>query len=544
MNDAGRDISKGLILVVDDNNENLRFLAGILFEQGYAVRTVSNGSRALFSVQAEPPDLILLDIMMPGMSGYEVCEKLKAQEHSRNIPIIFISALHEVQEKVKGFVCGGVDYITKPFQVEEVLARVETHLTLQRLQQQLQENNVQLQSEIAERKRAEEELIRYKDQLEELVEHRTAELKKSNEQLQERNVELQQSKEALQEASEAAEIANQAKGEFIANISHELRTPLNGVLGFAQVLHETHGLTPKQQRAVNMILQSGEHLLMIINDLIDLSNLEAGKIKLQPKEFFLQPFLTGLMKVFRIRAEQQQIAFEQHFVPGLPGKITADERRLRQILLNLLGNAFKFTRQGQVTFKIASLPEQEAQHAMHKLRFQVDDTGVGIPDDQLDNIFAAFHQIGEKRLAQTEGVGLGLTVSQRLARMMNSELHVQSTVGKGSSFWFDLEILESEDQSEPLISEAQDIFREDEFAPEKAPPIVPPSSETLHTLIDLLDMGDIMAIREHAEQLRVQDQRVSAFADKVSHLSETLNINELRTFLQRYVEADQNLEPE
>ena len=408
---------------------------------------------------------------------------------------------------------------------------------------QLQENNAHLQSEIAERKRTEKELITYKSHLEELVEHRTAELKHSNEQLQARNVELQESKEALQKANKAAEIANRAKSEFVANISHELRTPLNGILGFAQVLQETQGLTPKQQRAITMILQCGEHLLMIINDLIDLSNLQAGKMKLHPKEFFLQPFLTHLMKIFKMRAEQQRIAFEQHFISGLPGKITADEQCLRQILLNLLGNAFKFIRQGRVTFTIAPFYEQDAQDppVIHKLRFQVEDTGIGIPANQLENIFTAFHQIGEKRLAQTEGVGLGLTVSQRLARMMNSELHVQSTVGKGSIFWFDLDILDPEIQTDEPASEEQEESQEGLSIQEKEPQIIPPSSTILHKFWDHLNVGDIMAIREYAEQLRTHDHNLSPFVAKVTQLAEKLNMTELRTFLQQYVEADQDL---
>jgi hypothetical protein len=262
-------------------------------------------------------------------------------------------------------------------------------------------------------------------------------------------------------------------------------------------------------------------------------------MKLQPKEFFLQPFLTRLMKIFKMRAEQQRIAFEQHFIPGLPGKIVADEQRLRQILLNLLGNAFKFTRQGQVTFKIAPLYNQD-HHVIRKLRFQVEDTGIGIPADQLENIFAAFHQIGKKRLAETEGVGLGLTVSQRLARMMNSELHVQSTVGKGSIFWFDLDIIESEIQtSEPASEEQEEESQESLSTPEKEPQIIPPSPEILHKLWEYLNIGDIMEIREYVEQLPGRDQNLRPFVAKVTQLAESLNITELRTFLQQYVEGDQ-----
>ncbi|OQY55405.1 MAG: hypothetical protein B6245_19810 [Desulfobacteraceae bacterium 4572_88] len=155
--------SKLNILIVDDTRANLRFLAGILSEHGYLVRPVPDGSLALTSAQAEPPDLILLDINMPNMSGYEVCERLKANARTREIPVIFISAMTDVADKVKAFTTGGVDYITKPFQVEEVLARVETHLTLRCLQKSLQEKNHQLQEEVAERKHAETESLKERD---------------------------------------------------------------------------------------------------------------------------------------------------------------------------------------------------------------------------------------------------------------------------------------------------------------------------------------------------------------------------------------------
>jgi len=186
------------ILVVDDTPENLHLLMGILAEQGYRVRPVPSGTRALATIHSEPPDLILLDIRMPDMSGYEVCERLKADERTRDIPVIFLSALNEVVDKVKGFEVGGVDYITKPFQVEEVLVRVETHLALRNLQQNLQQ-------EIVERKQAQEELTKYKDHLEELVEERTTELqreiaehKRTEQKLQTSLTEIQRLKEQLQ----------------------------------------------------------------------------------------------------------------------------------------------------------------------------------------------------------------------------------------------------------------------------------------------------------------------------------------------------------
>lgn len=546
--DGQNEPSKGLILIVDDNHDNLRFLAGILFEQGYAVRTVSNGSRALFAVQAELPDLILLDIMMPGMSGYEVCAQLKAKVESRDIPIIFISALHEVQEKVKGFTCGGVDYITKPFQIEEVVARVATHLTLRRLQQQLQENNAQLQQEIEERTRVQEELTRYKQHLEVLVDQRTMELQQRNDQLHEKHLELERSHAALQKAKDEADAAhrladaaNQAKSEFIANISHELRTPLNGVLGFAQVLQEDATLTPRQRRAIEMILQSGEQLLMIINDLIDLSTIEWNQLLLNPKEFYLQQFLKRLTRLFILRAEQQGITFEYSYDPAIPTKLYGDESRIRQILLNLLGNAFKFTSKGRVAFSVSLVPDAERKPGMQTLRFRVEDTGIGIPADQLEQIFAAFHQIGEKRLAQTKGIGLGLTVSQRLAWMMQTELCVHSTLGQGSVFWFDLEIPAS------TVTEPQKYLSEqaiiETITATQPSPLVPPPLSLLLELQELADLGDVITLRAQAHKLLNDSQECTAFAQTLVHLADTLQIRELQIFLRHYVKESSASSP-
>jgi signal transduction histidine kinase len=541
--------SKGLILIVDDNHANLRFLAGILFEQGYAVRTVSTGARALFAVQAEPPDLILLDIMMPNMSGYEVCERLKTQEASRDIPIIFISALHEVQEKVKGFTFGGVDYITKPFQIEEVIARVHTHLTLRRLQQRLLDNNQHLQQEIAERKRVEAELMKYKQHLEVLVEQRTAELQQRNQQLREKNLELEESQAALQKAKDAADVAhrqaqaaNHAKSEFVANISHELRTPLNGVLGFAQVLEEDLTLTARQRRAIEMIHQSGDQLLTIVNDLIDLSTIEWGHLLMHAKDFYLQHFLKRLTKMFMVQAEQQNVAFEGIYAADLPFKLNNDESRLRQVLLNLIGNAFKFTKQGRVTFRVALAPDEASSTGavpLPKIRFQVEDTGVGIPADQLEKIFAAFHQIGEKRLAQTKGIGLGLTVSQRLVQMMGSELHVTSTLGAGSTFWFDL-----------LLPDFNAAAQPDGMVPLELPvvssptePIIPPPSAEVRRLYDMASIGDILAIRDRAAELRNETSEYRVFVNIVARFANALQVSELQKFLQVYLDNQQETKP-
>lgn len=241
----------------------------------------------------------------------------------------------------------------------------------------------------------------------------------------------------LSKAKEAAEAASRAKSEFLANMSHELRTPLNGIMGYAQILQRSKLLNEEERSRIDVIYQCGSHLLTLINDILDLSKIEAQKVELMPTDFHFPAFLQGVAEMCRIRAELKGIQFNFPSSPELPIGIRADEKRLRQVLINLLSNAIKFTDAGTVTFIVSFATEA-------KIRFEIRDTGTGIAQDQLQAIFQPFEQVGDRR-RQTEGTGLGLAISKRIVELMGSTIEVQSEMNVGSIFWFDVNLSQADE---------------------------------------------------------------------------------------------------
>ena len=274
-----------------------------------------------------------------------------------------------------------------------------------------------LVTDVTEKRAAEDELNQYRLRLEDLVEERTAE---------------------LSIATERAKVANRSKSDFLANMSHELRTPLNGILGFAQILQRDGPLDQRQAKGLKIIEASGQHLLTLINDILDLASIEATKFELHPVEVELDSFLQVVCDLIRVMATEKRLIFVYEAAPDLPACVRVDEKRLRQVLLNLLSNAVKFTDTGNVVLRSTRL-QPALTGGTARLRFEVEDTGIGMSEAQQARLFQPFEQLGEGK-RRDGGTGLGLVISRELVRLMGGDVYVRSRPGTGSVFGFDFEV--------------------------------------------------------------------------------------------------------
>jgi signal transduction histidine kinase len=258
-----------------------------------------------------------------------------------------------------------------------------------------------------------------------------------------RDVSERKSVEAAREAAlaEARQLAKQRSG-FLAQMSHELRTPLSGILGFAQILQREQGLNALQTRGLKIIHESGEHLLALINDILDLARIDAAKLELVPTEVKLGSFMQVVCDIIRVKADEKGLQFD--YLPGgeLPGTVTVDHMRLRQVLLNLLSNAVKFTDHGRVRLIVTPVAPSTAGAPgadITRLRFEVVDEGIGLSDTQQARLFRPFEQVGELK-RRSGGTGLGLAISQQLVQLMGGQIQLRSRPGAGSSFWFEIDV--------------------------------------------------------------------------------------------------------
>jgi len=364
------------ILIVDDRAANLRVLSEILKPKGYKIRPVPSGKLALDAAERDPPDLILLDIVMPEMDGYEVCRRFKGHAALQHVPVIFISVLDETADKVKGFHAGGVDYIPSPFQAEEVLARVEAHLTLHRYRKALAEKTRQLETSYCRL----QEVENLRDQLTHMI-------------------------------------------------VHDMRNLLTGIMCSLQMLVATHGSTnEKSARYLRSALKSADDLTLMINNLLDVSKLEANEMTLRLAPCDPISLVGEAMEKLEATRQARDIRLQD---PRQEITVVADRDILLRVVINLLDNAIKFTAvDGTIVLGVEPVGD--------KVRFSIRDNGVGIPVADQEKIFAKFGQVAIRQSGNKCSTGLGLTFCKLAVEAHRGKIWVESEAGGGSTFFFEL----------------------------------------------------------------------------------------------------------
>ena len=369
MND-NRPTDKPKILIVDDTPTNLSILEEIL-EEDYFISVAQSGAQALSIIDKFIPDLILLDVNMPGIDGFETCRKLKTRNDTQNLPVIFITARSEPEDVIQGFNEGGVDYITKPFNHSEVLARVQTHLKVQQLITQLELKN---------------------DQLKEL---------------------------------------NELKNKFLGMASHDMRNYLSAIKGYSQILKEDKEELPEETKDqfLGFIFKSSDNMLRMVNELLDVSVIESGKLQLdlQPESF--QSLIKHHIMINQFFADKKNIRIQSD-LPDVP-QCRIDASKIGQVIDNLISNAIKFS-EPETTIHI-TLKEQNG-----KLIFSVKDEGPGISNEDQAKLFQHFQKLSARPTAGESSCGLGLAISKKMIQAHEGCLNVTSQLGSGTTFWFEI----------------------------------------------------------------------------------------------------------
>lgn len=384
--------NKSTILVVDDSLVNLAALNEILEQQGFNVLLANSGQRALTVAKENRPDLILLDVVMSGWDGYETCQQIKADSKLSNIPILFISGLGDTQNKIKAFQAGGVDYVSKPFQNDELLARVATHIELSKLRSNLEKE----------------------------VENQTAKIRSLMSELQ----------LSYQKAHEGSVL----KTQFLRNISHEFRTPMNIILGVTEEMVQDTPMNDEQVQMAEEVLRSGKLLLGILDNMLRFAEQFSGELTQETSSFEVRELIDDCIKNVTPAALNKKLAIHQILPSDLP-IVSGNYDHLREILNKFLENAIKFTPSGKIETKVDVVEDFGKQV---ELRFTITDTGIGISLDQQERLFQSFTQGDGSTTREYGGLGMGLALAKLYCDNMGGELGVDSTVGKGSSFWFQI----------------------------------------------------------------------------------------------------------
>ena len=380
MTDAGQ---KESILIIDDTPANLAVLVNFLTDSGFNVFVAEDGESGMEQVDFANPDIVLLDIMMPGIDGMETCRRLKNQEKTKDIPVIFMTALSDIEDIVKGFTVGAVDYVTKPIMQEEVLARIKTHLAMRRLQRDLIAKN--------------------------------AELHVKNEQLHS---------------------LNQTKNEFLGIAAHDLRNPLGSLIGYLDLmLHEIRADKYSMDRVtedLQVMLKVSDRMKNLVNKLLDISAIESGKLELDLKLEDLSQITAESEELFKRKAVQKKINLSVRLVNTLP-QVYVDRSRITEVFDNLISNAIKFNK---ADGSIEIYSERKDSEVITHVR----DTGLGLDENDLKDVFKTFTKLSAKPTAGESSTGLGLAIVKKIVELHGGRVWVESRKDIGSTFSFSLPV--------------------------------------------------------------------------------------------------------
>ncbi|MDP3461230.1 MAG: response regulator, partial [Bacteroidales bacterium] len=350
------------VLIVDDRPENLLSLEGILESEDLNIIKANSGNEALSIMLENDISLVLMDVQMPGMDGFEVAEIMRSSEKTKFIPIIFVTAISKQRQHIfRGYETGAVDYLYKPLDLEILQSKIKAFI--------------------------------------EFFQHKNA--------LEETTRKLAKTINELNSAKKIAEEATTAKSSFLATMSHEIRTPLNGIIGMAELGLMDDEINTIQKERLLDIKTSGESLLEIINEILDISKIEAERLELEEIEFSIREVIQKIVNLLSIKIFQEKLEFICEISPDLPDILIGDPLRLRQILINLLSNAIKFTEEGVVSLYVRMLDHIEEQVS---IEFSVEDTGIGIPKEKIGRLFESYTQVDTSTTRTHGGTGLGLTI--------------------------------------------------------------------------------------------------------------------------------------
>ena len=429
------------ILIVEDSPTQAERLRRLIQARSYRVRVAANGRLALDAIRERKPHLVLSDIIMPEMNGYDLCRAIKTDPALEDIPVILVTALNDARDIIRGIECGADNFVRKPYAEDYLLSRISQMLANQVLRRDMNvEVGVALY--LGEQKHfinaGRQQILDLLISTYEQAVHVNGELQARERQVIELNMRLAHyatelentNREIAHKNLELAE-ASRMKSAFIANMSHELRTPLNAIIGFtgALLMKLAGPLTVDQDKQLNTIRTSARHLLSLINDILDVAKIESGKVALAAERVHCQNLLDETADTLRPLAAHKGLALALD-LPETPVVIASDRRALTQIVINLINNAIKFTEQGSIRVSLS----QRISDGASLTEISVEDSGSGIRAEDQAKLFQAFSQLDSTSTRNVEGAGLGLYLCQNLANLLGGTLTLSSEFGRGSTF--------------------------------------------------------------------------------------------------------------